>query len=150
MKRKFFLISVAALVAMAFTAVGIHAGTKYPEKIEMKTTKIFPKHKMGIVVFDHKKHEAAKPDGYALKCGECHHDKDNKPLNDLKPGDELKLCSDCHKEAGNASPKAFKKPTQKDLKKYYVAIHANCINCHATLKKGPTKCAQCHPQKDKK
>jgi len=151
MKRKFFLISVASLVAVTFMAVGLYAGTTCPDKIEMKTTKIFSKHKMGIVVFDHKKHEAAKPAGYGLKCGECHHDANHKPLNNLKPGDKVKLCSDCHKAKGKASPRTFEKPTKKDLKKYYVAIHANCIGCHRKLKdkKAPTKCMQCHHKKHK-
>ncbi|NOY69673.1 MAG: cytochrome c3 family protein [Deltaproteobacteria bacterium] len=152
MNKKLFLILIVTFVAMAFMATGIYAGTTCPDKIEMKTTKIFPKHKKAIVVFDHKKHEAAKPDGYGLKCGECHHDKDHKPLNDLKPTDKVKLCTDCHKKPGKASAKVFKKPSKKDLEKYYVAIHVNCISCHKKLKdkKAPTKCSQCHPRKKKK
>lgn len=152
MSRKLFLISVAACVAVAFMAVGIYAGTTCPVKIKMDTTKIFPKHRMGIVIFDHQKHEAAKPGGYGLKCGECHHDANHKPLNNLKPGEKVKLCADCHSEKGKASPKTFRNPTKKELKKYYVAIHAACIGCHRKLKdkKAPTRCNQCHHRKKKK
>ena len=31
-----------------------------------------------------------------IGCGECHHDKDNKPLNNLKIGDDVQNCIECH------------------------------------------------------
>jgi len=149
MKKKFFLIPFAALIALAFMSAWIYAGTSCPGTIEMNS-KIFKKHRMGIVKFEHEKHLAAPPKGYGLKCGECHHDKNHKPLDNLKPTDKIKHCEECHKTPGKASPRAFMKPSKKDLKKYYVAIHANCIGCHKKMKKGPTSCVKCHPKKSKK
>ena len=59
--------------------------------IEMKNTDAFDKHKMGIVMFHHKKHHDAEPDGYGIACGDCHHGEDGQPL-EIKEGDTVKGC----------------------------------------------------------
>ncbi len=144
-KRTLWITAITA--GLILLAAGIYAGT-CPDIIPMKS-EIIKKHRMGIVQFTHGKHLTAKPDGHGIACGECHHDKDHKPLNNLKPGDKVQKCTECHNKPGKASPKTFKKPTKKDLEKYYVAIHANCINCHKA-NGGPTGCKDCHPKKKKK
>ena len=148
--------SVIAGMVMFFGGILIHAqdasaGTAAKDVIEMKTTAAFTEHKQGIVMFGHKKHTAAKPDGHAVACGECHHDKDGKPLT-LKEGDAVQKCMECHKEAGK--PKKEKGMSKEDfakleLKYYYGAIHENCIGCHKKAAAGPVKCAECHPKKAK-
>lgn len=123
-----------------------------PAEMEMKNTKMFEKHRMGIVTFHHEKHSAPKPDGYGLNCGECHHDAKGKPLTGLKPGEPVKKCADCHSKPGKPkrergiSPEEWK---SMQLKYYYGAIHENCVGCHKKMK-GPVKCTECHPKPEKK
>ena len=45
----------------------------------------YSKIKKILVDFTHKKHI----EEYTAGCGECHHDAEGKPLNDLKMGDEV-------------------------------------------------------------
>ena len=52
------------------------------------------KHTKGIVNFEHRKHQ----EDFKVECGECHHDQNNKPLKNLKAGDEVKKCIECHKK----------------------------------------------------
>jgi len=147
------LSSVIAGIMMFFGGILIQtqdafAGTAAKDVIEMKNTAAFAKHKMGIVMFSHKKHTAAKPDGHAVACGECHHDKDGKPLA-LKEGDAVQGCIECHKKA--EKPKKEKGVSAADYAKleleyYYGAIHQNCIDCHKKAAAGPVKCAECHPK----
>lgn len=116
--------------------------------IEMKHTDAFSKHKMGIVLFTHQKHADAAPVGHGLACGECHHDKDGKPLA-LKTGDAVKACMECHNKT--EKPKKPEGIAKKDwdamqLEYFYGAIHANCIDCHKAGGAGPVKCAECHPK----
>ncbi len=152
--KLFFLLLIISGMVMIFLATGINAEekTSVPGIIKMDNTKAFKKHKKAIVMFDHKKHEAAKPDGYGLKCGECHHDKDHKPLNDLKAGDKVQGCLECHNKTEKPKkPKGMSKDDWKKLRVeyYYGAIHENCVGCHKAQKKGPKKCSECHPKKKK-
>ncbi len=71
--------------------------------------------KKGTVTFDHAKHQTAGT------CVDCHHT------------GGFEKCSSCH----------AKKADGKKLK-YKKAMHNNCIGCHKDVKKGPTKCKQCH------
>jgi len=159
MDRKGKQIIVSAVIAgivmllsgMALQAKDACAGTEVKDVIEMKNTAAFAKHKMGIVMFDHKKHTDAKPAGHAVACGDCHHDKDGKPLA-LKAGDAVQKCMECHKKA--EKPKKEKGVSAADYAKlereyYYGAIHQNCIDCHKKAAAGPVKCAECHPKKEK-
>lgn len=152
--KQIFLSLVIAGAAMIFIAAAINAqesGIK--QVIEMKNTKAFTQHKQGIVMFNHGKHVAAKPNGYGIGCGECHHDKDHKPLTNLKASDKVQDCFECH----NKPDKPKKEPGVSDgeWKKiqrtyYYGAIHENCMGCHKTQGKGPVKCAECHPKTEGK
>ena len=134
--------------------------------------KAYKKHKKGIVEFSHKKHAEAyaknHPEFYKNGCGECHHDDQNKPLSNLKTGDDVQSCIACHKKPGEMPSKKkkamrkakLKKAEQKKKKLVYhaEAIHENCRGCHKLYNKksklkskdpkaAPTTCKKCHPKK---
>ena len=149
------LIVVLFVIALTgvFAATGIYAGTEVKDEIVMENP-AYKKHTKGICTFTHKKHN----EEYKIGCGECHHDQDNKPLNDLKLGDDVKNCIECHKKPGKAKSGKDQKLTEKEEREYHAnAIHDNCIGCHKEDNKkktgkpagpAPTKCNDCHP-KDK-
>ncbi len=145
-------------------AAGIYAKA-VPEMIELNDP-AYEKHKKSIVKLSHQKHqtEYAKqyPEFYKNGCGECHHDEDNKPLTELKEGDDVQRCIECHKipaEMPKKEAKALKKKLSKKekIKEYHAeALHANCRDCHKKYnkkykpkKKAPTTCTKCHPKKKK-
>ena len=148
-KKSLFLVLSLLGIAILFISAGIYAGTTAPDVIKMEN-KIYDKHTKGIVEFSHKKHTV----DYKGTCGECHHDATGKPL-DLKEGDAVQSCAECHSKAGLA-PKGKDAPklTPKEKMEYHAeAIHKNCIDCHKAsntktgTKNAPTSCAKCHPQK---
>ena len=160
MYKKHLLTTVILGIATLFIAAGLYAAC--PEIVKMENAK-YEKHKKGVVQFEHKKHQDdyAKqyPEYYKNGCGECHHDKDGKPLSNLKEGDDVQKCIECHKIASEAhkGKKAEKKLTKKEkIKDYHAeALHANCRDCHKKYnkkykpeKKAPTTCAKCHPKKE--
>ena len=104
---KFVLVGMVVL----FAAVGIYAATEVPDVIKMEN-KAYDKHKKGIVAFSHKKHSDAyaktHPEFYKNGCGECHHDDQNKPLSNLKAGDDVQSCLECHKKLGEMPSKEKK------------------------------------------
>ena len=110
MNRRFMKISAIVGIAILFVVAGIYAKA-VPDMIKLEDP-AYKKHKKGIVDFTHGKHqtEYAKqyPEFYKNGCGECHHDEDNKPLSDLKEGDEVQKCIECHKIAAEI-PKKEKK-----------------------------------------
>jgi len=160
MKKRFLTIAMIAGIAALFLVGGILAGTDVPDVIRLEN-KAYKKHKKGIVEFTHKKHmdEYAKkaPDLYKDGCGECHHDEDNKPLVNLKEGDDVQNCIECHKKPSER-PKGKDKPklSKKERLAYHAeALHYNCKDCHKKYNKmtkkktAPTTCAKCHPKKKK-
>jgi hypothetical protein len=149
------------LVAMAglFFAAATQAGKKVEDVFPMEN-KAYEKHTKGIVQFTHKKHTTE----YGASCGECHHDDKGQPL-ELKEGDDVQPCLECHKKPGTV-PKELKKEwkekkvskeEQKKVKLEYhaEAVHMNCIDCHKKWNKenkskaAPTSCSKCHPKKAK-
>lgn len=148
-KRSLGVMLIVALAASLFLVVGISAGTKAPDEIQMNAPF---EHKKSIVAFTHKKHIA----DHKITCGECHHDDKGKPLADLKEGDEVKKCFDCHKKPGEIKGKAAKGMSKEDKLAYIAnAVHENCVGCHRThnkdndTKAAPTKCTDCHPKEKK-
>ena len=111
----------------------------------------YPKHKKSIVLFTHKKHV----EKYKITCGQCHHDKEGKPLNDLKENDKVDNCILCHVKTGQAPrPKDKKKLSPEEKLEYHAeAIHENCIKCHKEYNKenntkaAPSSCSKCHPKR---
>jgi len=162
MRKKYLRVAVVVTLATLFIAAGIYAKA-VPEVIPLQDP-AYKKHKKGVVKFEHKKHwdDYAKeyPEFYKNGCGECHHDKDNKPLTALKDGDDVQKCIECHKIAAEApkGKKAKKKLKKKEkIKEYHAeALHENCRGCHKKFnkkykpKKAPTTCTKCHPKKKKK
>jgi len=108
-------------------------------------------HKKGIMLFTHKKHA----EEYKIGCGECHHDKNGAPLNDLKKNDNVENCIACHTKPGQAPrPKDKTKLSLKEKLEYHAeAIHENCIKCHKEYNKkndtkaAPSSCSKCHPKR---
>lgn len=72
--------------------------------------------KMGAVTFNHAAHQSRVPD-----CKTCHHN-----------GVDAGKCTTCHKKKKGDAPSAKS------------AFHKTCKGCHKKMKKGPTKCKQCH------
>ncbi|MCP4688014.1 MAG: cytochrome c3 family protein [Desulfobacterales bacterium] len=158
-KRPIFRIATAIGMAILFIAGVVYAGTEVPDVFKMENP-AYKKHKKGIVEFTHKKHAA----DYGATCGECHHDENNKPL-ELKEGDDVQPCLECHKIPGQV-PKKVKKELKKikdkaekkskKLEYHAEAVHMNCIVCHKAFnkknktKKAPQTCSKCHPKKKKK
>jgi hypothetical protein len=156
MNKKLLVLVVVGCAAL-FVAAGIYAKT-VPDIIKLEDP-AYKEHKKGIVDFSHGKHqkEYAKeyPDLYKNGCGDCHHDKDNKPLPNLKEGDDVQKCIECHKIAAEApkGKKAKEKLSKKEkIKDYHAeALHENCKGCHKAFnkkykpKKAPTTCSKCHP-----
>ena len=155
-KRISVLIAVIIGIISIFLVSGINAETKVADVIKMEN-KCYDSHKKSIVEFSHKKHV----EEYKTTCGECHHDENNKPLENLKEGDDVQNCIECHNIAGYITGKKAKGLSKEEKRKYHAnAIHDNCKACHKKFnkKKGlkskdpgaaPTTCKACHPKKTK-
>ncbi|WP_299978491.1 cytochrome c3 family protein [Desulfobacula sp.] len=154
MNKKLLTLLLVAGIAVIFVATGLNAGTEVKDNLILedpgykKPKKRAPKFKS--LAFTHKKHM----EDHKISCGECHHDKDNKPL-DLKIGDNVQKCSECHNK--------FKKDkkNRKDIMVHENAMHGNCVTCHKDInkkagdKKGmkgpaPASCTKCHISTKKK
>jgi hypothetical protein len=167
MNRKLIQISAVVGIAVLFFVAGIYAKT-VPDMIKLEDP-AYEKHKKGVVEFSHGKHQKdyaeAYPELYTKGCGECHHNDKNEPLSDLKEGDEVKKCIECHKIASEV-PKDLKKEWKAkkiskeekkklELEYHAEALHENCRVCHKNFnkkykpKKAPTTCTKCHPKKKK-
>jgi len=158
MKKKVLLL-LTVVAGVVFFAGGLNAGTAVKDIITMEN-KAYQSHKKGIATFSHKKHmeEFATQNPYLYKkgCGECHHDKENKPLT-LKAGDAVQNCIECHNKPGE-SPKGKDAPqlSKKEQMTYHAeAMHENCKGCHKAFnqaknsKAAPVTCVKCHPKKGK-
>lgn len=108
--------SFAAMMAVLL-AVLFSAGIAMAAPPDNVLTLTIEKKSKPPVRFDHAKHKD-------LTCVECHH-KD-------AAGKEQK-CSACHTAADVGKKLEIKE-----------AFHKNCRECHKTVKKGPTGCADCH------
>jgi len=166
--NKKLLVLVIVVSAALFAAGGIFAKA-VPKVIKLEDP-AYKEHKKGVVEFTHGKHQkeyAEKyPEFYKNGCGECHHDKDGKPLSSLKEGDDVQKCIECHKIASEVPQKIKKEWKAKKVKKaekkkkkleYHAeALHINCRDCHRKYnkkykpeKKAPTTCTKCHPKTKK-
>lgn len=150
MNKKFLLVASAIIgLCIFFVTAGIYAGTAAPDVIPMHTKAY--EHTKGIVQFTHLKHVK----DYGIGCGDCHHDANNKPLCDLKEGDAVQSCFECHNKPGE-KPKGKDAPKldKKEAILYHAeALHENCRGCHKEYNKknntkaAPTTCTKCHPKK---
>ena len=148
------MITMFLAVVTSLAVVGIvWAGTTVEDEFLMNT-KEYKKHTYNLAPFTHKKHT----EDYKITCGECHHDENGKAL-ELKMGDDVQRCIECHDKPGKAPRGKGKKKLKGAAKRQYhaEAMHQNCITCHKSFnkdfkkktgkKKGPapTSCKKCHP-----
>ncbi len=145
MKRSIGMAVFIAVLSLFFAAA-IYAAAKAPDVIDMKAPY---EHTKSSVKFTHQKHAT----DYKLGCGECHHDDKGKPLTNLKEGDAVKSCFECHNKPGELKGKKAEGLSKADKLAYHAnALHDNCIGCHKTFNKenkttaAPTKCTDCHPK----
>ena len=164
MNKRYLVTSIVVVIATLFVVAGIYAGTEVKDEIKMET-KAYAKRTKAIVTFSHLKHTKEyveqNPDLYKNGCGECHHDKDNKPLTNLKEGDGVQKCIECHKKPGYIKGKEAKGLSKEQKREYHAnAIHDNCKGCHKKFNKNnklkskdpgaaPMTCKQCHPEEKK-
>jgi hypothetical protein len=149
MNKKLLTLLLAAGIALSFTATVIYAGTEVADEIIMNYNKyekrLFKTSNRNFVKFTHTKHNI----DYNIACDQCHH-------IDLKIGDDVKQCAECHIEL---------KVTKKNSKSIMLlrnAYHASCIECHKEFNKEagdprgfkasapPTSCSECHVRTDVK
>lgn len=165
MLKKYLPIAIITGIVFLLITAGIYAGTQIADEISMNNP-VYSNHKEGIVIFQHRKHQEEyqkkNPGLFNSPCGECHHekvsDKENKPLLDLKEGDEVKNCIECHKKADYVKGEKAKKLPEMQKREYHAnAMHDNCKACHKKYnkKKGlkskdkgyaPNTCKSCHPK----
>ncbi len=157
LKTLFFTLLLVG-TACVFLAGGLQAGTEVADVIKMENPAY--EHTKGIAEFTHKKHV----EEYDASCGDCHHDDKGQPLTDLKWGDDVQNCIECHSKPGEVPTDVKKEWREKKLKRdeikkleleYHAeALHANCIDCHKDYnrenktKAAPTSCSKCHPKTD--
>lgn len=146
-KRSVSLMIGVAMVAVLFAAAAVVAGTQVADTITFKPLLDKGKYKDKIVVLSHKKHV----EEYGAACGDCHHDDKGKPL-DLKEGDNVQKCIECHTKPGERPKgKGAPKLSKKERLAYHAeAFHYNCKACHKAFNKknktkaAPTTCTKCH------
>jgi len=146
-RRSISLLLGVAIIAVLFAAAAVVAGTTVADDIIFKPILDTGKYKDKLVHLSHKKHV----EEYGAKCGDCHHDDQGKPL-DLKEGDDVQKCIECHKKPGER-PKGKNAPklSKKERLEYHAeAFHYNCKACHKKhnkakkTKAAPTTCTKCH------
>ena len=158
--KKSLILTGVIVVCSLFLVAGLYAGTEVKEMIRLESPE-YEKHTKGIVEFSHTKHSAdyakKSPELYKEGCGVCHHDDKGKPLANLKAGDEVQRCIECHKKPserpkGKGAPKLTK---EQRLEYHAEALHYNCKDCHKAFNKknktkaAPTTCTKCHPKVEK-
>ena len=140
-----FVLTIALAIGF-FAVAGIYAGTTMPTE-----TKLYAPydHDKDVIAFTHAKHV----NEHKIACGECHHDDKGNPRTDLKEGDEVKRCFDCHNKPGEIKGKKAKGLSKEELLAYHAnAVHENCVGCHKDYnrknktKAAPYKCTDCHPK----
>jgi hypothetical protein len=144
--KRWASIGISVLIVGLLAVGSSYAGTVMPVKGPIKAPY---EHTKNTVEFTHQKHVA----DYKINCGECHHDADNKPLTNLKEGDEVQTCFECHSTPGELKGKKAKGKSKKELLAYHGnALHGNCIPCHKDYNKkmkkklAPQTCTACHPK----
>lgn len=148
MSKNVIILVVTSVLATFFAAV-LYAGTTVQDTFNM-VSKEYKERKYHPAPLSHKKHV----EEYKITCGECHHNEKAEPLNDIKTGDNVQRCIECHK-IPSQKPKKTKLKGAKKREYHAEAMHDNCKGCHKefnkkvkkeTGKKGkaPTSCNKCH------
>ena len=113
------------------------------EQTQSKVIRLDARGNTGVVLFDHKAHEArinSDPNApYKARTGAacvgCHHTVNTRGIP------QLWTCSACHRGEGDP-----RNPRNRDFDEVWSerAFHDSCIVCHRTSMKGPTTCGECH------
>jgi hypothetical protein len=159
MNKKCLIFAAVLMVAPLFILPGAFAGKDVKDTVTFDNP-AYGKHKEAVVTFNHKKHSGKYydeyPELYESTCGECHHDKENQKLVDLKLGDDVQNCIECHKKADYIKGKAGRGLSKKQKREYHAnALHDNCKDCHKKYNKArklkpasegyaPSTCVTCH------
>ena len=152
-KRYLSIMGIIAMVTL-FLAAGIQAVTTFQDVIKFET-RAYKNHEEPVVIFNHREHQEKYrqqyPELFKAGCGECHHDENNKPRKNLKAGDEVKRCIECHQKASFARGKKAKGLSKKQKLEFHAnALHENCKDCHRKINKktakkaAPVTCKKCH------
>ena len=130
MKKSMFMTLLCALLVCAFAVPSLYA-VDAPGDMMLKAP-AGAKMKKAPVAFSH---GGGHKD---IDCTVCHHTWDGKSA--------VKSCAaeGCHTDMKD----------KKGPASFYKAFHdkkskASCVGCHKIEKKGPKKCAECHPKKKK-
>ena len=99
MRKKCLPLLLIAGVVVLFASTGIYAGKDVADSFIIESPE-YTKRTRNNVEFTHNNHITE----YKIGCGECHHDENNKPLADLKIGDDVQRCIECHKIPGRKRP----------------------------------------------
>jgi len=147
-EKSWTLFGVSALV-VGVLAVAVSYAASNVMPVEGPITAPY-EHSKTILAFTHQKHVT----DHKLACAECHHDAEGKPLTNLKEGDEVKTCWECHNKPGEITGKKAKGLSDKEKRAYHGnAVHDNCVGCHRDYnrkmkkKLAPQTCLACHPKK---
>lgn len=158
MSKRYIMVGMSCIIAVSVSTVA-SAGKEVKEIIRFES-KAYAAHKEAIAIFDHRKHQKEYynqyPQFYKSTCGECHHDKDNKKLTNLKEGDEVQNCIECHKKPVYIKGKDARGLTKKERRENHGnALHDGCKVCHKKHNKAeglrpgdkgyaPNTCISCH------
>ncbi len=149
MNKKLLALLLAVGISITFTVTALYAETEFPSEITMDynpyVKRKYTPPKWEVYVFTHEIHYL----DYEISCGECHHDKEGKPLDDLKEGDSVQQCVECHTELEKT------KENRRSIILLENAIHENCKICHQKINiedgdpkgrkgPGPVGCKRCH------
>lgn len=159
MKKRILLIIILFMTSFIFVFDDLYAETEVKDQIRMEN-QAYGEHEKSINVFTHKKHATEyaenNPDLYTNGCGECHHDVDGEPLKELKEGDDVQNCIECHDKPAYMRGREARGLTKEQKLEYHAnAIHYNCKGCHKLYNKkmdlkskdkgaAPRRCKQCH------
>ena len=159
MHKKHILLVLILMVAPILISTGVFAGKEVKDIVTFNNP-AYGNHKEAIVSFDHKKHSSTYydeyPELYESSCGECHHDSENAPLLELKDGDEVQSCIECHKKPAYLKGKEARGLSKEQKRENHAnALHDNCKACHKKYNKerklkpkqegyAPNTCVTCH------
>ncbi|MBR9980361.1 MAG: cytochrome c3 family protein [Desulfatitalea sp.] len=146
LKKRPFSLMIAIGTGLILCAAAVLYAAGMPEVMVLEAPY---KKTRSSVTFTHQKHI----DEYKVACGECHHDDQGKPLNDLKADDSVQKCIDCHSKPGEVRGRQAQGMSDQEQLTYHAnAMHANCVACHRDYNKeksariAPATCNECHPK----
>lgn len=160
-KRSLPLMTAISGMAAMFLTIAAYGGSDPSDVIKLEDP-AYHKHEESIVIFNHRKHSEEyrekNSELFNSTCGECHHDKDNKPRVSLKQGDEVQNCIECHKKPGYINGKKAENLSPEKIREYQGnAMHDNCKGCHQKYNRkkrlkvkdpgyAPNTCKSCHSE----